>query len=105
MAVGQDRKSVGALIVPAFETVREKCGVPGMQTSALCEDETIRGLIRTEIQRLVSTRRGFKDFERVARFALLPEEFAVGRELTLTMKMRRNVITDLYADRIEAMYS
>jgi long-chain acyl-CoA synthetase len=104
MVVGQDRKTLGALVVPDFGALREKGGLGDLDPSALCEDGTAQALVKDEIQRLVSAGRGFKDFERIGRVQLLPREFAVGKELTLTMKMRRDVITELYADRIEALF-
>jgi long-subunit acyl-CoA synthetase (AMP-forming) len=36
--------------------------------------------------------------------ALLEREFAVGEEMTQTMKMRRNVIAERYAAQIESLF-
>jgi long-chain acyl-CoA synthetase len=52
----------------------------------------------------VSEGRGFKSFERISRYRLLSREFSPGEELTLTMKMRRNVIAERNASLIEEMY-
>ncbi|MFC1657610.1 hypothetical protein ACFL2P_03455 [Candidatus Moduliflexota bacterium] len=56
------------------------------------------------MRRLVSEDRGFKNFERINRIRLLCKEFSLGEELTHTMKKRRNVIAEHYADTIEEMY-
>lgn len=103
MVVGQDRKTLGALVVPDFEALRERCGLKDMEPADLCGHAASQALVREEIQRLISDKTGFKAFERVNRFQLLSREFAVGRELTLTMKMKRNVIAELYAEDIEGM--
>ena len=107
MVVGQDQKVLGALIVPNEEQVMGYCRDAGLDCAtyaeALIHDE-IRSLLACEIRRLVSAERGFKAYERVRRFALLPEPFSVGRELTHTLKMRRNVIAEIYSGEIAAMF-
>jgi len=104
MVVGQDRKTLGALVVPDFAALRERGGLGESDPRALCAGEAARALVRDEIRRLVSTERGFKTFEKISCFELLAEEFTVGRELTATMKMKRNVIAETYGDLIERMY-
>jgi long-chain acyl-CoA synthetase len=107
MVVGQDQKALGALIVPNEEQVMAHCKEAGLACAtypeALVHDE-IRSLFTCEMRRLVCAERGFKPHERVRRFALLPEPFSVGRELTHTLKMRRNVIAQMYADEIAGMF-
>jgi long-chain acyl-CoA synthetase len=45
------------------------------------------------------------DYERVRRVALLPNEFSIDNgEMTPTLKVKRNVIDDRYADLIEQLY-
>jgi long-chain acyl-CoA synthetase len=48
--------------------------------------------------------RGFKYYERIPRFALLPNEFAVGDEMTQTMKLKRNIITEARAEQIASLF-
>ena len=107
MVVGQDQKVIGALIVPNDEQVMAYVaeGALGCATyqEALAHEE-IHSLFSCEIRRLVCAERGFKPYERVRRFALLAEPFAVGRELTHTLKMRRNVIAEIYAEQIAGMF-
>jgi len=107
MVVGQDQKVIGALIVPNDEQVMAYVAEAGLGCAtypqALDHDE-VRSLLACEIRRLVGAERGFKPYERVRRFALLAEPFAVGRELTHTLKMRRNVIAEIYAQEIAEMF-
>jgi long-chain acyl-CoA synthetase len=108
MVVGQDRKNLGALVVPGFDAVRgwlAARGVAGGTADAeICAREDVRELIKEELRRLLTEERGFKYYERIPRFALLPREFAVGEELTQTMKLRRTVITERYAEEIASLF-
>jgi long-chain acyl-CoA synthetase len=104
MIVGQDRKALGAIVVPDYEALRERGGLEGRTPEELCVHEAVVALVRDEIRRLTSEERGFKQFEKVTRVRLLDHEFAVGEELTHTMKKRRNVIAERHADLIDEMY-
>ncbi|MGD2062344.1 MAG: AMP-binding protein [Nitrospirota bacterium] len=107
MVVGQDRKVLGALVVPNEARIMAYCTEAGLVCETFQEavvHEEIHSLFSCEIRRLVSAERGFKPYERVRRFALLSEPFSVGRELTHTLKMRRNVIAKLYAKEIAEMF-
>ncbi len=43
--------------------------------------------------------------EQVKKFVLLPEPFSVANdEMTVSLKLRRNVIVAKYAERIETLY-
>jgi long-chain acyl-CoA synthetase len=51
-------------------------------------------------------RGGFRSFESVLRFRILGEPFTPENGLlTATLKMRRNVIAERFADRIDEMYA
>ncbi|HBB40550.1 MAG: long-chain fatty acid--CoA ligase [Nitrospirae bacterium CG18_big_fil_WC_8_21_14_2_50_70_55] len=107
MVVGQDRHQIGALIVPNRDQLAAFCTESGLACGELQEavrHEAVRALFARELRAHVSAAAGFKPFEQVRRFRLLTREFAVGRELTHTLKMRRNVIAELYADEIERMF-
>jgi long-chain acyl-CoA synthetase len=104
MLVGQDKKTLGAIVVPNFEALRERGGLSGLGPGELCANEAVTSLVRDEIRSLISEERGFKSFERITRVRLLDREFAVGEELTHTMKKRRNVIAEKYSDLIEEMF-
>lgn len=85
MLVGQDRKTLGALVVP------EEGADP----------EAIRGELRAR----TGPPAGFRSFEGVHRFAIVPEPFSVENGLlTRTLKLRRHAILERYAAEIDAMY-
>ncbi|MDE5662327.1 MAG: long-chain fatty acid--CoA ligase [Muribaculaceae bacterium] len=103
--IGDRRKYVTAVIVPAFGALKEYARRKGIQFSSveeLVENAEIRKFIAERIERL---QKGFAGFEKVKRFTLLPKEFSIeSGELTNTLKIRRPVINSMYADEIEAMY-
>jgi long-chain acyl-CoA synthetase len=108
VVVGQDKKSLGALIVPAVEPVRAFLAEQGVM---LPDDVNtwntiteVRELFKEEIKSRISDKNGFKNFEKVTNFHLLAREFQVGDELTQTMKVRRNVVFDKYAKEIDGLY-
>ena len=108
MVVGQDRKHLGALIVPDVEAVRgwlANRGVAGgLSAAEICAREDVHALVKAELHRLLTEERGFKYYERILRFALLEREFAVGDEMTQTMKLRRNVIAERHAEQIDGLF-
>ena len=108
MVVGQDRKSLGALIYPNTDAL-QKAGLlptaPGALTQDLNTDAGLRAHFGRIIKDHVSAEAGFKPFERLHGFAFLPRPFEVGRELTNLYKLRRNVIAEEYADLIEGIYA
>ncbi len=107
MVVGQDRKTLGALIVPDFtalELYSKTLNLPTTSPEELIYLPAIRELYRRELHRLISPQKGFRACERIGGFVLLPREFQMGEELTHTLKMRRNIIAKRYAKEIEQIY-
>ena len=87
MLVGQDRKTLGALVVPEGE------GEP---------DEAA---LRAELRARTGPPAGFRSFEAVNRFAIVREPFSFENGLlTQTLKFRRHAITERYAAEIEGMF-
>lgn len=103
--IGDQRKYVTAIIIPAFEALKEyatKHNITFTSMEDLVENSEIRRFIAERIERL---QKGLAGFEKIKRFTLLPKEFTIENgELTNTLKIRRPAINLLYADEIEAMY-
>lgn len=103
--IGDRRKYVTAIIIPAFKALREyarKKNIRFMTNADLIHNIDIRSLIQQHIDALQAN---FASYEQVKRFVLLPHEFTVeSGELTNTLKLRRRVINHRYASEIEAMY-
>lgn len=97
MVVGQDQKFLGALLVPNPDAFQEA----GVEV----DSPAARELIDREIRRLVSAETGFKPFERIVVWRFLPKPFEIGDELTATLKVRRHVVTDKYADLLHETFA
>ena len=107
MVVGQDKKQLGALIVVDEEKVNawaKENMVEIKGYSDLISNDKTKSLIKSEIRTLISSRNGFKPFETIGGFYLLPKPFEVGDELNNMFKMKRHVITKKYNDVIQNLY-
>ncbi|HOJ64293.1 MAG TPA: long-chain fatty acid--CoA ligase [Spirochaetota bacterium] len=107
IVVGQDKKTLGALIVPAKENLEEFARLHGIHYSSfeeLCKNRIIIDKFAKIIKHRISLQNGFRNFEKISCFELLPNPFEVGKELTASLKMKRNVIFEKYKDLIENMY-
>jgi long-chain acyl-CoA synthetase len=107
MVVGQDQKFLAALVVPNLENVTKYAqanGVSFASTADLYASEPINNLIMDEINQRVSPKRGFKLFERVNKVRLLEHPFERGKEITHTLKLKRDVIGDLYKKEIAELF-
>jgi long-chain acyl-CoA synthetase len=103
--IGDDRKFVSALIVPNYEALeayaREQ-DIPFESTRELVENRQVHDFLFGRIELLQSR---FTNYEKIKRFTLLPEPFKMETgELTNTLKLRRKVILEKYADVIDRMY-
>ncbi len=103
--IGDRRKYVTAIIIPAFDALKEyarKKKISYRNVEDLVKNSEITKMIEERIGRLQSD---FAGFEQVKRFTLLPRAFTMETgELTNTLKIRRPVINHRYAREIEAMY-
>ncbi|MFP4562343.1 MAG: AMP-dependent synthetase/ligase [Spirochaetia bacterium] len=108
MVVGQDKKYLAALIIPNQEKLEahaEEQDIQYFDWEELLNNPQIQNLINTEIQSLVNTKNSFKNFERIFRFALLPKPFEEGREMTKTLKIKRDVVDELYKKEIDKLFA
>lgn len=104
--IGDNRKFVTAIIVPAIEALKEYAGrkkIRYRNLEELISNPRVRELISNRIETL---QEGLASFEKIKKFTLLPKEFTMeAGELTNTLKIRRPVINRHYASQIEAMYA
>ena len=105
MLVGNEKKNVAALIVPNFDALKSwatENDIDASEIADLIKTREIQQLIQKEIRERLTD---FADFEQVRRFALLDREFSQEEdEMTPTLKLKRNVIIDKFANEIEGMY-
>ena len=106
MVVGEGQKFVSALIVPAFQLLKEWYeerghSFPGKE--AAVQDTEVMRLFRSIID---SYNKAFNPVEQVKKFGLLPYEWTIeGGELTPTLKPKRRVISEKYRLVIQSIYS
>ncbi|MCB1022977.1 MAG: long-chain fatty acid--CoA ligase [Acidobacteria bacterium] len=103
VAVGSGRKQVGALIVPDWETVRQTIKDEGIEAEGtreeLCENRYVIKRLQDDAIRFTKE---MNDYERVKRVYLLPREFSIDKgEMTPTLKIKRGVIDEKYAEAID----
>jgi long-chain acyl-CoA synthetase len=89
--VGQDRKGLGALIVPDWDKLKDFMTEHFGHTTETSE-------------RLLQAKNGFKPYEKLQKIDFLKHEFTVGEELTNTFKKRRHVIEKKYRELIDRLF-
>jgi long-chain acyl-CoA synthetase len=110
--VGQDRKGLGALIVPIPDNIKswakdnlDSDVDPVNDYDKLLKHPKVRRHYQKILDQTLSYQNGFKEYERVHYFCLLPETFTIGEELTPTLKLKRRYIRKKYARHIDRMYT
>ncbi|WP_313693444.1 AMP-dependent synthetase/ligase [Halorarum halobium] len=106
MVLGDARKFVSALIVPAMPAIREWAEANGVDlpadADAVCRNDEVRVLVQSEVDRVNES---FEPHEQIKQFRLVPEEFTEENDLlTPTMKKKRRNILDRYAEAVDVLY-
>jgi long-chain acyl-CoA synthetase len=105
--VGQDKKGLGALIVPDLEKLREfvqeKYNQVLGETEAALRDKQLLDRLRAEMNKLLNPKKGFKPYEKLQNIHFLDKEFTLGEELTNSFKKKRHVIEQKYKDIINRL--
>lgn len=98
--VGQDKKGLGALVVPNIEELKEYLGKQfsnmKKEKEELLSDSNVLDHIKKEMNRLLMPKQGFKPYEKLQGIVFLDKEFKLGDELTNTLKKKRHVIEKNY---------
>ncbi len=105
--LGQDQKFLAALIVPNQERIEafaRENSIPYLNAGELVDLPEIRELIRDQIDERVSARTGFRSFERIYRFTLVPGPFEVGKELSHKQEVKRHAIDEIYREKIRELF-
>ncbi|MDR1901492.1 MAG: long-chain fatty acid--CoA ligase [Treponema sp.] len=107
MVVGQDQKYLAALIVPVQEAMMnfaEENNIPIVDYELLLAQPEINELIANDVAHLINPNTGFKPFERVYKFRLIPKPFEIGVELSAKQELKRHKISAMYAREINALF-
>ncbi|MDD5184885.1 MAG: long-chain fatty acid--CoA ligase [Paludibacter sp.] len=106
IVLGENKKFAAALLSPDFVYLKSWCIKHKLQYSTnaeMIENPLVVKRIQEEVKHY---NHFFGDFEQVKRYQLVPEEWTqqIGF-LSPTLKIKRNVIEEFYADRIEKLFS
>ena len=106
MVVGESQKYVAALIVPAFQALKEWYNHQGINypgNLAAVADKRVRSLISEAVKQY---NHFFNPVEQLKNFALLPKEWTIeSGELTPTLKLKRKVLLERYQATIQSLYA
>ena len=111
MVIGDKRKFVSAIIVPAEEALKDWCennGVSWSSCSEAIKDDKVIAAYQAVIDRFNPE---FSHIEQVKKFELVASQWepiktdGTAAELTPTMKLKRRVIREKYADIIDGIYA
>jgi len=98
--VGQDKKALGALLIPNIEELKEyvarKMSGFKKEKDELLTDVKVLDQIRSDMNRILRPKLGFKPYEKLHGIIFLDKEFKLGEELTNTLKKKRHVIERKY---------
>lgn len=103
--VADKREYVTALVVPNREEAIKQLGIPENyfeNGEVMIEDPKLRDWLEEDIKKLSQK---LANYERVREFMVKREPFSVeSEEMTISLKVKRNVVMKNYADWIERMY-
>lgn len=118
MVVGQDQRSLGALIVPNLEALQQWAAaqklfleLPHEENlanfqSISFDSRLVQDLFRQELNREVKNRPGYRPDDRIGPFRFILEPFSIENgTMTQTLKVRRPVVAERYHDMINGMFS
>lgn len=101
--IGDRRPYLTALISLDPEALAAYCAEKGQDPALASEDPAIAASIQSAIDEM---NKKYARVEQVKKFTILPRPLSIETgELTPTMKLKRKVVNDKFADLIDAMYA
>ncbi|MGB1040390.1 MAG: AMP-dependent synthetase/ligase [Flavobacteriales bacterium] len=106
MVIGENKKHTAALVVPAFEQLRDWADEKNIAYSGnddLVKNEQVINKFDREIEKY---NKDFAQWEKVKKIRVLAEEWSIDSgELTPTLKLKRNVVMEKFAGLIDGIYA
>ena len=106
VVIGDGRKYLTCLVMIDNETVSQfaqENNVPFSDFKSLCATAEVQSLIKSEIEQINLS---LAQVETLKKFRLINKQLTVeDDELTASMKLKRNIVNEKYADLINQMYS
>ncbi len=106
MALGAGKKFVSALIVPAFDHIRNNLKEKGINAPASNEELVKMPEVIDIIQKQIDKYNPqFSQPEQVKKFVLLPNEWTIDtKELTPSLKIKRKIILEKFNKEVDSIY-
>ena len=105
VAIGDARRFISALIVPDFDKLEEYAKLNEISftdRSDLVAKDQIVDFMLSEVNKNL---KDLAAYEKVKKIALLDRDFEIAKgEITPTLKVKRNIIEEKFADLIESLY-
>jgi long-chain acyl-CoA synthetase len=105
MVIGENRKFAAALIVPAFEFLRDwalRKGITLTTNEEIANSQEVKNRIKEEVE---NVNRTLAQFETIKKFELLPREFSIEKgELTPKLSLKRKIILENFKDFVDRIY-
>ena len=104
MLLGQDERTLGALIVPNVEALAKWVKEQNLDNMDL-DSKPVQDLFRRELNAQVKNRPGYRPDDRIGPFEFIGEPFSIPNgTMTQTMKIKRPVIREKYRHLIQKMF-
>lgn len=107
LVVGDDEKDLSALIFIEEEKLKNlvkelKLNIEDLKDAV--DNIKVKEFFKNFVEENVNRSKNFHPFESVKNFTIIPEKLQIGKEITETLKKRRNLLIEKYRNRIEEMY-
>lgn len=106
MVIGDGRHFPAALITPCWERLRDWAAIHGLVWTTDLDMLRHPEIVRKFEHEIQGFNQKLNPYEQLKRFALIPDTWGVETgEMTATMKLRRRIILQRYAQEIEDIYA
>ena len=105
VVIAEGRKFPSALIVPNFERLKQYAAAKGLSCANEAELASHEAIVEMLEGQVAKACQGLARYEQIKKIAVLDREFSLEEgEITPTMKVRRKVVVERYAARIDKLY-
>ena len=105
IVIGADKKYVGAIITPAFDSLKHWCRqnkIVATTNEEMIKNEQVQELFKSEVEHF---NKEFNHVEQIKKFELLPNVWSVETgEMTPKLSLKRKVIMEKYKDEVSRIY-
>lgn len=106
MVIGENEKFASALVSPNFTFLHDWCSIHRIQYRDNADLIEIPEVIERFAREVREVNKSLGEFEQIKRFRLVTEEWTPQTgELSPTLKLKRNVLTERYHNTINEIYS